>query len=183
VPRTLITMDCDLVKRFYLECQNGMIAKSLKVPYLESKDVYYTIRVQEISASDITDQSLYVCPTIFQEKISVLYELRIVAIGRRLFAFKATRKKTETLDIRTGGLDNVVYSPCIISTSLSRKIIDLLSRFQIPFSSMDFLVDKDGVEYFIDLNPNGQWLWLEFVTGVIMSDLFIDMLISRRLPT
>ena len=47
---------------------------------------------------------------------------------------------------------------------------------------MDLMVDESGKEYFIDLNPNGQWLWLEIETGVTMSDLFIEMLVNGIMP-
>jgi hypothetical protein len=47
---------------------------------------------------------------------------------------------------------------------------------------MDFLVDAQGTEYFVDLNPNGQWLWLELLTGTVMSDTFAKMLVTRKLP-
>jgi len=183
VPRTLITMDPDSVKRFYSECQDGMVAKPLKVPFVESKESFYTLRVQEINPADLDNPALYICPTVFQEKISVSHELRIVAIGHRLFAFKAVTKEKNALDIRSGGLGNVEYSACEISEALSSKIISMLSQFNTPFSSMDFLVDCDGREYFVDLNPNGQWLFLEFLTGVNMSDVFVEMLISCRMPT
>ena len=182
VPKTLITRDSNLVKRFYDECPNGIVAKSLKVPFVESKDVYHSLRTQEITPSDLSDSSLYICPTIFQERISVSYELRVVAIGRRLFAFKVTTKEKCVTDIRASGKDNIEYTPWKISPALSDKILSLLNRFNLPFSSMDLLVDQTGNEFFIDLNPNGQWLWLEYTAGVIMSDLFVEMMISGQMP-
>ncbi len=182
VPNTLITRDRRSVEIFFRQYPNGIIAKSLKLPFVESKDAYHVLRTQEVTEDDLENPSLYICPTIFQEKISVLYELRVVAIGRKLFTFKATIKEKRGLDIRTGGLENVEYTPHSISEEVRRKILLLLNHFNLPFSSMDFLVNQDGKEFFIDLNPNGQWLWLEFSTGVNMSDPFIEMLVSGRMP-
>lgn len=182
IPKTLIGRDQELVKKFFTECPNGMIAKSLKAPYVESKDSYYTLRTQEIMQTDLNDPSLFICPTIFQERISTLYELRVVVIGKRLFCFKAVPKEKTFLDIRTGGLMNVEYAPHEIAPSLSRKIIRLVDYFGLPFSSMDLLVDEDGKEFFIDLNPNGQWLWLEYSTGIVMSDLFAEMMVKGKKP-
>ncbi len=182
VPKTLITRDRRLIETFYHECANGVVVKSLKVPFVESEDTYHVLRTQEVTRDDLENPSLYVCPTIFQEKISVLHELRIVAIGRHLFAFKATMKGGRPLDIRSGELGKVEYTPYSISKDMRDKILGVLNHFNLPFSSMDFLVDQDGKEFFVDLNPNGQWLWLEFLTGVVMSDMFIEMLRSGKIP-
>jgi hypothetical protein len=120
---------------------------------------------------------------MFQEKIEAVYELRIVAIGRRLFPFKVVcTKKDRALDIKSHDMKHLQHSPCEISIDLRTKILLLLDQFSLPFSSMDFLVDAQGTEYFVDLNPNGQWLWLELLTGTVMSDTFAKMLVTRKLP-
>jgi D-alanine-D-alanine ligase-like ATP-grasp enzyme len=35
--------------------------------------------------------------------------------------------------------------------------------------SLDFSLNKNGEYYFLEVNPNGQWLWLEHKTGVSIS--------------
>lgn len=181
-PKTLITKNRALVERFMDECENGVVAKPLKAPYVESKDAYYTLRTQEIVKMDLDDPSLFICPTIFQEKVSTRHELRVVTIGKRLFAFSATPRERNALDIRTGGLGNIEYSSIEIQPLLKDRILKLTGYFNLPFSSMDLLVNQDGEEFFVDLNPNGQWLWLELTTGIVMSDLFVEMLVKGKIP-
>jgi hypothetical protein len=183
VPRTIITRNRELIRDFFHNSPNGIIAKTLKTQYIESKHYGFTLSTQEINEGDLRDKNLYISPSIFQEKIEAAYELRIVAIGRRLFAFKVrTKKRKKFLDIRVHGLENIEYTPTEISKDLSQKIFGILNHFHLPFSSMDLLVDNTGKKYFIDLNPNGQWLWLELQTGVIISDLFTEMLINQKMP-
>lgn len=120
---------------------------------------------------------------MFQEKINVVYELRVVAIGRRLFPFKIVcTKKDRMLDIKSHDMKHIQHYPCEISVDLHEKIIIFLDQFSLPFSSMDFLVDARGIEYFVDLNPNGEWLWLELLTGTVISDTFAKMLVTGKLP-
>ena len=183
IPRSLITRDKKVIEKFFDECTNGMIAKTLKTQYIESEHYGSTLSTQEICRNDLRDKDLFISPSIFQEKITTSYELRVVAVGRTLFAFRVIPKKgRKFLDIRTHGVENLEYTLVDISQDLSQKICKILDHFQLPFSSMDFLVDESGKEYFIDLNPNGQWLWLEMVTGTIMSDLFVEMLINQKMP-
>lgn len=176
VPKTIITRSKQPVESLLEECPDGVIAKSLRAPYVESKDSYYTLRTQEIKQRDLDDESLFVCPTVFQERIRAQYELRIVVVGERLFTFKATTKNKDVVDIRASGPNNIEYAYCSISSGLEVKIRNLVKGFHLPFSSMDLLVDQNGREFFVDLNPNGQWLWLEYSTGVNLSDSFIQMM-------
>lgn len=182
-PKSLITRDREVIKKFFDECTNGMIAKTLKTQYIESKRYGSTLSTQEISKNDLRDNDLFISPSIFQEKVTASYELRVVVIGRTIFAFMVIpKRKRKFLDIRAHGVENLEYTSVGISKDLSQKICKILDYFQLPFSSMDLLVDEFGKEYFIDLNPNGQWLWLEMATGTVMSDLFVEMLINQKMP-
>ena len=48
------------------------------------------------------------------------------------------------------------------------------------FSSIDLILSADNEYYFIENNCNGQWLWLENVTGKNMSDEFIDCILKGK---
>ena len=48
------------------------------------------------------------------------------------------------------------------------------------FSSIDLILSADNEYYFIENNCNGQWLWLENVTGKNMSDEFIDCILKEK---
>jgi hypothetical protein len=43
----------------------------------------------------------------------------------------------------------------------------LLAALRLRFAALDFAVDPaDGTWWFLEINPNGQWLWLEHATGL-----------------
>jgi hypothetical protein len=42
--------------------------------------------------------------------------------------------------------------------------------------SFDLAVDRTGNYWWLELNPNGQWGWLETETGLPMSSAFADLL-------
>ena len=62
---------------------------------------------------------------------------------------------------------------------IREKVLDFLHRQKLIFSSMDFVVTAEGEYFFIENNCNGQWLWLEYLTGVPMSDSFIRLLFTH----
>ncbi len=83
------------------------------------------------------------------------------------------------LDIRSlelRELDHFVYD---LSRETKEKILKLVKHYKLHFSALDLLATSDGEEVFLELNPNGQWLWLEIVTGVIMSETFCDLLLQK----
>ena len=78
------------------------------------------------------------------------------------------------------------YTPTLTLTptstpilSWSKSVVDSGSNRPSLFLSMD--INKNGKYYFLENNPNGQWLWLELITGVSISDYFIDNFIRLAL--
>ena len=63
-----------------------------------------------------------------------------------------------------------------LPNEVNEKIIQFMREQNLIFSSLDFICSKNHEYYFIENNCNGQWIWLENVTGVDISSSFIDLL-------
>ena len=50
--------------------------------------------------------------------------------------------------------------------SVGTQCIDLVSRLGLMFGAIDLILAPDGRYLFLEINPNGQWYWLEEITGV-----------------
>lgn len=46
----------------------------------------------------------------------------------------------------------------------------------ISFGAIDLVRDKNGDYIFLEINPNGQWAWVEMETGLKISDEIIKFL-------
>lgn len=55
-------------------------------------------------------------------------------------------------------------------------------RLGLRFGALDFLVTPSGEWYFLEVNPNGQWAWIEQETGLPISSAIADALIAPRAP-
>ncbi|GAA2475148.1 hypothetical protein GCM10023100_53930 [Actinocorallia cavernae] len=55
------------------------------------------------------------------------------------------------------------------------KMSASVSRCQTGRSDQS-LLDRAGDYWWLELNPNGQWGWLETETGLAMSSAFADLL-------
>ena len=43
--------------------------------------------------------------------------------------------------------------------------ISLLETLHLEFGAIDFILGEDGEYYFLEINPNGQWAWIECRTN------------------
>jgi len=53
---------------------------------------------------------------------------------------------------------------------------ELLRGLGLRFAATDFVVTPAGEWYFLDLNPNGQWAWIEQETGLPICAAIADAL-------
>ena len=59
---------------------------------------------------------------------------------------------------------------------MAARLQGYLEAFGLAFGCFDFAVDPDGVPWFLECNPNGQWAWMEDPTGAPMTSAFADLL-------
>ena len=57
-----------------------------------------------------------------------------------------------------------------------------MTAFGLNFGCFDVLVTKAGTPVFLECNPNGQWLWVEQMTGLPIAETVAHELMSRRAP-
>jgi glutathione synthase/RimK-type ligase-like ATP-grasp enzyme len=105
-------------------------------------------------------------PCIFQELVPKAHELRITVVRSTIFAVKIesqTHKETK-LDWRR----DPWRVPCSIETELPASFVSQLLKFHhtvgLVFGAYDFIVTPDGRYIFLEVNPAGQWGWLEQLT-------------------
>ena len=124
--------------------------------------------------------SVALAPTILQPYVEKAYELRCVVIGERIFsarlnsqANEVTRKDWRAGDLDHGELEHEVFDlPEHVEAALQR----LMRSFGINFASIDMIVTPEDEFVFLDLNPNGQWLWLEMELGLPLVASMADLL-------
>jgi glutathione synthase/RimK-type ligase-like ATP-grasp enzyme len=180
IPRTLITSDPRRAREFVeaLGAEN-CIAKPLGRPvidYGDSLTYFFTNRLDDDALQDI-EQVRY-GPCILQNFIEKSFEVRVTVIGDQVFAAKLATEgvaKAE-VDWRRAALDDLPHEPMTIPEHLARACVGMCRHFNLRFGAFDFIVDRDDAWYFLEVNPNGQWLWIEHKTGWPLSAAMADEL-------
>jgi hypothetical protein len=133
-----------------------------------------------------TLDSVALAPNIFQPYIEKAYELRCVVMGDKSFtakldsqAHESTRKDWRAGDVEEEELEYEVFDlPERVQAGLHR----LMHSFEINLASIDMIVTPEGEFVFLDLNPNGQWLWLEEELGLPLIASMADLLTREYSP-
>lgn len=180
IPRTLITSDPEQARAFIQTLgADNCIAKPLGRPVIDYGDkltYFFTNRLNQDALNDIG--LVRYGPCIFQNFIRKSFEVRATVIGDQVFAAKLATEgvaKAE-VDWRRATLDDLPHEPIAVPDPIARACVDMCRHFDLRFGAFDFIVDREGVWYFLEVNPNGQWLWIEHMAGWPLSAAMADEL-------
>lgn len=170
VPPTLVTNDADAAREF-ITSHGQVIYKTLRwTPYARD-GVPVTGWATPVTAVEV-DDTLTVAPHLFQARVDKTADIRVLVVGRRVFA---VRIDSGLLDWRKD-YSALTYTVVDLPDQLAKALRAYLDHFALPTGSFDLAVDRAGDYWWLELNPNGQWGWLEENTGLPMAAAFADLL-------
>ncbi|GAA0345453.1 ATP-grasp ribosomal peptide maturase [Streptomyces blastmyceticus] len=171
VPPTLISNDPADVRAFIAEHQH-VIYKALRwTPYRRSDGVGLTTWTEPVTADEV-DDSVTVVPHLFQARVDKVADLRVVVVGPKVFAI---RIDSGLLDWRAD-YSALTYRAMDLPTGMEKALTAHLEHFGLASGSFDLCITRDGDLHWLELNPNGQWGWLESATGLPIAAAFADLL-------
>jgi glutathione synthase/RimK-type ligase-like ATP-grasp enzyme len=117
-------------------------------------------------------EGLLINPSIFQEKIEKRAEYRVTVVGREVLVAKMTPKSEDCTDIDWRDAlvkGEIRLESSDLPTTYKQSLLTMVSSMKLSFASLDVIEDHSGCLYFIDLNPSGNWYWVEDATGLDIS--------------
>jgi len=183
VPRTLISNDPPRIRRFLEELRGRAVYKPFYTSQWETEDLTAILLTSEVAAEDLPgDETLRLTPGIFQEKIDKAHELRVTVMGAHVVTARLlSQGAAETrLDWRLPGA-KVPIEPDRLPREVERACRRLLKSLGIVFGCLDFIVTPAGEHVFLEVNPAGQFLWIEEACPEIrLLAPFVDFLLARQ---
>lgn len=179
IPATSISNDPELLSDYYKNLKKQVIVKPISHGDFSSGK--FAIFTNDLSTlPNIPDfQQAYLSPLIIQEKIEKISDIRTTVFDNIAFSFEIKHKDNlKTLDWRVLNPDELEYKLIDTPKLIQEKILNLMNLLDISFGAFDFAYTKSRKWIFLEVNPNGQWAWLEQMTSVCMTDSLIDLLLS-----
>lgn len=176
VPDTLVTTDAAAVRQF-AATHRRIVLKPLGANVLfdgTTRTVAHTHLLTEHDLADLT--GIGTNPHLVQQWVDKDHEVRLTAVGSRLFA----------AEIRAGSTAGVIdwrrdyaalsYAPCAVPVEVETGVAAYLKRFSLTFAAFDFVVRPDSAWVFLEANAGGQYGWIEQHTGLPISLAIADEL-------
>ncbi|URR11152.1 hypothetical protein LT980_14485 [Citrobacter portucalensis] len=117
-------------------------------------------------------------PGIFQELIEADYEIRVTVIGDKVFSARIDTPENQGVDWRTSIFKNR-YSILSLPKYLEEELLRYHNRLGLVFAAYDFIVNSRQDIFFLEVNPSGQWMWLEQQLGMPISAAIAEKLHCR----
>lgn len=181
-PPTLITNDPSALRAFYHECGGQIVCKPLYGGNIsvtaEEWDAIYTSRVT-LDDLQHAGQVRYQAHQ-FQRFIDKAYELRITVVGSQVFAARIDAPPGNT-DFRTD-YPHLIHSCYHLPRALEDACVIMVQTLGLKYGAIDMVRDTYGVYFFLEINPAGQYHWIEYYTGLEITRAIVDLLVSGETP-
>lgn len=182
-PRTLITNDPEAVRAFARTCERGLVTKMLSSFAVYEDDAEKVVFTNPVKAEDLNDlEGLRLCPMTFQEQVPKTLELRVTIVGERVMAAAIDSQASARAahDWRRDGVRlTQSWQPYELPSEIEAKLLRLMDYFELNYGAADFILTPEGRHVFLEVNPSGEFFWLERSPGLPISDAIADVLLGR----
>lgn len=181
VPETLISNDPDEIQTFYSHCSSngGMVVKPVYLGFIDRENQPSYIYTSVVNDEDLQaiDDARY-APAIYQQRVNTAFDLRVTVMGHQLFPVKivAPQANGRVSDWRVADVEDLQHTVYELPDDLARKCRQLVDVLGLEFAAIDFVVDHEGNHFFLEINPNGQWAWLEEVVDLSLTETLVRQL-------
>jgi glutathione synthase/RimK-type ligase-like ATP-grasp enzyme len=181
VPASLVTNDLGEATAFARR-HRRLVCKALVDGLVETVNgpdrLLWTSEVAEGDLADLSDFGPE--PYFFQELVPKSCDVRVTVIGDDVFGVRiASQNQAATrLDWRRGPTAELAHEVESLPRELAARCRTLVEHYGLLFGAIDLGRRPDGGYTFFELNPNGQWAWLEHRTGLPLRSRLADLLES-----
>lgn len=184
IPVTLCSNNPQDIRYFLLQNEDeGVIYKPFFSNFWLNKNhtkVSYTSKITFLELP--SNKLLQYAPGLYQKEIKKKYELRVTCFGDYLITVKLNSQahaesKVDWRAISHLDLQVELYQ---LPLDIENKIKAFMKNMGLVFGCLDFIVSEEGEYIFLEVNEQGQFLWIEDANPQLkMLDVFVQFLLSR----
>lgn len=183
-PRNLTTNNPLAVKQFAQECEQGIVTKMLSsFAIYDQQGHENVVFTNPVTAEDLNHlDGLRFCPMTFQEKIPKALELRTTIVGKRIFTAAVDSQALEKsqYDWRRQGVALLdAWQPYTLPQDVEEKLFKLMANFGLNYGAIDIIVTPSDRHVFLEVNPVGEFFWLERCPGLPISQAIAELLLAQ----
>lgn len=179
IPATLTTNKLAEARRFREACDGKVISKMLSSFAVHDEagreQVVFTNRFTEEDMAALDNLDL--CPITLQEEIPKRLELRATVVGGKVFCASVDSAAMDGADVdwRRRGLALCdAWMPYELPAAVRDGLLAMTRTLGLHYGAADLIVHPDGRYLFLEVNPAGEFFWLD---GMLpLTDALADLL-------
>jgi glutathione synthase/RimK-type ligase-like ATP-grasp enzyme len=173
VPPWRVTNDPDAARAFVAE-QDEIVVKPVDSAYVNTATSMWTRRLDDIAWLDRLGPE----PYLFQGFVRKVDDVRVTIVGEHVHAVAIDSQSTTrtSVDMRAGNLRDLAHRAIELPAEIRERLLALSRSLDLQFAAIDLIRDRDDRMWFLEVNPNGQWAWLEQMANVPIAAELAELL-------
>lgn len=182
VPDTIITNESNELLAFCRAHNNIVAVKQLRGRvYKDPKaERFYGAFTAPFTLEELEEleKDIALSPVLAQEYVPKRVELRTTVVGRTIMSCAIHSQDSERTkhDWRNYDFERVKHEPYKLPERVAAKLLDLMSVLELQFGAVDMILTPSGEHVFLEVNPSGQWGWIEHFTGLPIARTIAELL-------
>lgn len=176
VPETVITNSSEVARMAADKWTEGAVIKALDAPLVvkERREQFvFTTRIRRRHLQD--PEAFSMAPVIVQQRIAPRIDVRVTVVDNHAFAARAQKVGRQDWRLERR---RVIFVPFDLPRRLQAQCVELVGSMGLRFGAID-LVRTPNAYYFLEINPNGEWGWLQKV-GLPIAQAIADALVGSN---
>ena len=169
-PKTLVSNDPQAVADF-CDRVGDFVVKALDAPLIVQDGTEAFMFTTHMTRDQLQSESLKSAPMIFQERVEPRTDIRVTVIGDKVFSARALGVTKQ--DWRLEAFP-VPFEPMDLDVATGEACVKLVRVLDLTFGAIDLVDGESGVQ-FLEINPNGEWGWLQ-ASGIAIASALVDAL-------
>lgn len=181
---TLLTNEPEVARAFYYGHDGAVAYKPLQRGRLvrgEEVSLIYTNLIGSSEAERL-DAVAY-APSLLQKYVEKQSEIRVTVIGKEVFAVEIFSQDHDDSqhDWRRGDSFQLRHEAHSLPDEIKLNCIALVKTLDLAFGAIDLILTPRGEYVFLEINPNGQWAWIQQLCPEIpLRETLADLLIRGK---
>lgn len=168
VPRTLVTQSASEVRAFLAEVGAAIV----KTVVGATGPMLQTVKIDDPDVFE--DEQYQASPAIYQEFIGGARHIRLACFGDKSFAGVIVSK-----DVDWRGNLHVPVEPYHVDDDLHSQVRSVLDKLDLAMGVVDIKEDPSGELVWLEVNPQGQFAFLDGLAGTDLVEAFTDYLCAE----
>lgn len=179
-PDYILTSSKESLICFFEQHKERVITKNLNANlFLNFNGKTYYSYASIIDKKNLQNLPTFFFPSLFQEYISALFEIRVIVIGEKIFSVMLlTNSKESDIGINHNK-NNIRFIPFNIPKDIEEKILKFMKMTNLQIASIDFLYNNENELIFLEANPSGQFLGYSKPCNYHLDKALADFLIEK----